>query len=698
MGIEPGQSVELWVIEGTFYTVDSNTLDIIAEPFGNQQTGPCSDVCDPVILYYNSSLGKTSQTIYSWSSNSEFVADPYYKNPSSLLSLTATGTIAKYRPYITQFQNLGSGNINVQNYGPYSACPFQVETGIHSDGLNYNTNKVYPFPSRPNLQITYGITDSTPSTFLAQDQTAQEIVYLQASPITAQTPTSLTEIWSFPFTSGASKVVGQILTFWAFNNQFRIWTMYEMTDGTYRLVRNLFASPHTEEFIFYLPITFNVNGEKPIGIFLSPTSEVRVYVFDPGFPSLLSYVQTSPSPLQSFQGWTPIWLGQPWTCDIPPTPTPTSTLTQTPTPTLSPTVTPTVTNTITPTVTLTPTVTDTPTQTPTPTITETPTETPTQTPSVTPTITETPTSTPTPTVTDSPTPTPSITPTITNTPSNTVSSTPTVTPTISVTPTITPTSTVTPTITNTPTTTPTPTPWPIHRLQPCCGDFTTPFAAVVPPGSGGKTIVGLDPNFNLTCYWVGGEDFTLTPNVDFQSIYADINQCNSCISEVMGSCPTPTPTPTISPTQTVTPTITVTPSITPSSVYYYYILEKCDADQQFLARSSTSYDLGDVVQTVNGGATCYFVFSQTDIKNTNDITLEFLNCDECNLTCSTWEYVYTGGTVCGEPIVYTDCSGNISTIPAPSGVWPAPSTGEVCAQGSPTQVCSGWTFTKTGTC
>lgn len=471
--VEPNQTIVIWVVDDTFYTAESNTLSVTIEPFSGSITGPCTDVCDPVILYYNSSQNKTSQTIYSWDNNSEYSIDAFY--PSGYpQNIPNYGTIAKYRPWITQFYNTGS-TVTIQNNGPYVACPFQSFNGVGGNSGIGVTNKNYSFPSRPNLKITYGITDSVPSTLLAEDPSAKEVVYLTGSTITAQTPTVLTEIWSFPFTAGAEKVVGQILTFWAFNNNFRIWTMYEMTNGTYRLVRNTFSPPHTEEVVFQLPITFNINGERPIGIFLSPYGEVRVYtnlnklyLYDPTLPGVLAYIQTAPTPLQSYQGWTPIWLGQPWTCDVPPTPTPTSTLTPTPTPTLTSSVTPTPTITNTPTTTVSPTLTSTPTVTPT--ITETPTSTP------TPTITDSPT--PTPTVTDSPTPTPSVTPTVTNTPSNTVTQTPsntpssTVTPTVtntpSNTPSVTPTITTTPTNTNTPTRTPTPTPWPIHRLQPCC--------------------------------------------------------------------------------------------------------------------------------------------------------------------------------------------------------------------------------------
>ena len=714
--VEPNQTVVIWVVDETFYTVESNTLSITIEPFSGSIPGPCTDVCDPVILYYNSSLNKTSQTIYSWDNNSEYSIDAFY--PSGYpLSVPSYSTIAKYRPWITQFFNTGT-SVTVQNNGPYVSCPFESYNGLGGNSGLGITNKNYPFPSRPNLKITYGITDAFPfSTLLAADESSKEIVYLQVSPLSAQTPTVMTEIWSFPFTTGAEKVVGQILTFWAFNNNFRIWTMYEMTNGTYRLVRNTFNPPHTEEVVFELPITFNVNGERPIGIFLSPYSEVRIYtnlhklyLYDPSNPGFLGYIQTSPSPLQSAQGWTPIWLGQPWTCDVPPTPTPSATPTVTPTPTVTTTVTPTVTTSLTSTPTVTPTITDTPTSTPTPTITDTATPTPTITDSPTPTPTITDSPTPTPTITDSPTPTPTVTntvtPTITNTPSNTASVTPTITitPTItntpSNTPSVTPTITTTPTNTNTPTRTPTPTPWPIHRLQPCCNPpGPIAYGCVVPPGSAGKTIVGRDANFNFNCYLVGGEDPSLTPNVDFTSIYAEVSQCNNCISEVMGACPTQTPTPTTTPTTTPTPTITVTPSITPSSVYYYYILQVCDESRQILARSSTPYNLGDVVQTENGGPTCYFVFSQTNIINTNDITTQFLNCEECNLSCSTWEYRFTGSYNCGESIVYTDCDGNISSIPAPGGLWPNPSTGEICAQGTPTVGCpTNWTFTKTSLC
>ena len=63
--VEPNQTIVIWVVDDTFYTVESNTLSVTIEPFSGSITGACTDVCDPVILYYNSSQNRTSQTIYS---------------------------------------------------------------------------------------------------------------------------------------------------------------------------------------------------------------------------------------------------------------------------------------------------------------------------------------------------------------------------------------------------------------------------------------------------------------------------------------------------------------------------------------------------------------------------------------------------------------------------------------------------------
>jgi hypothetical protein len=280
----------------------------------------------------------------------------------------------------------------------------------------------------------------TEESWFGEDPVAKQVVYLTGTTVTASTPSNIVEQWSWNFPVGMDKVVGQIKTFFSYAGVPRVWTMYQSTSGTYTLVRNLWAQPNTQEFSYNLPGSFTVNGERPIGIWLTPFSNVlfytnyhNVYEFNTT-TSALSFLQAAPNPFQSFQpGWSPIWLGQPWTCDIPPaSPTPTNTPTQTQTPTFTPTNTPT--QTITPTTTQTPTftptstevpVTPTPTSTevsvtPTPTSTEvpvtpTPTSTevsvtPTSTPTVTPTVTSSENTTPTPTSTEVPV-TPSPTPT-----------------------------------------------------------------------------------------------------------------------------------------------------------------------------------------------------------------------------------------------------------------------------------------------
>lgn len=73
-----------------------------------------------------------------------------------------------------------------------------------------------------------------------------------------------------------------------------------------------------------------------------------------------------------------------------------------------------------------------------------------------------------------------------------------------------------------------------------------------------------------------------------------------------------------------------TPTITNNLGVYYYILEDCTAPRQILARfSSFPLPLGQVVRTINGGDTCYFITDYTTIPNTNDIITFFSSCTEC---------------------------------------------------------------------
>jgi hypothetical protein len=390
--IRPGQTKNIWARDNTFNVSEFLQLEIVVENFPDTQanTGPCSYYCFPALLWYNASLNQTSQSIYDFDTNTQFIAGPYY--PVGLpLNVTSNSSIIKYRPYINQVNNTGT-TLNFQNYGPYFDCPFQVFNGVGA------TNKNYSFPSRPNLKITYGVTEES---WFGEDPVAKQVVYLTGTTVTASTPSNIVEQWSWNFPVGMDKVVGQIKTFFSYAGVPRVWTMYQSTSGTYTLVRNLWAQPNTQEFSYNLPGSFTVNGERPIGIWLTPFSNVlfytnyhNVYEFNTT-TSALSFLQAAPNPFQSFQpGWTPIWLGQPWTCDIPPaSPTPTNTPTQTQTPTFTPTNTPTPTSTQVP---VTPTSTSTPTGTPNATSTPTPT---------TPTETSA-TSTPTPTETMTPTPTP----------------------------------------------------------------------------------------------------------------------------------------------------------------------------------------------------------------------------------------------------------------------------------------------------
>jgi hypothetical protein len=310
----------------------------------------------------------------------------------------------------------------------------------------------------------------------------------------------------------------------------------------------------------------------------------------------------------------------------------TSSLTTTPTPTTTPTTSLSPTKTVTPTIslspiqTVTPTISQTPEETATPTISVSPIQT------VTPTISQTPEETVTPTISVSPTqtvtPTISQTPEGTVTPTISVSPTQTVTPTISVSPTqtVTPTISVSPTQTATPTISITPTQTtPIY----CASSpvTITVESEFISPGNSDYKYITSDPDGNgglfgcidvnrgetLTIFVTGDEpnllshpikitefrndgnhgtprtdvtktDLTEGPTEDHTYSLTWFIPCDETVDKyqyqcenhshmrgvinVMGSCPTPSPTPTISvtPTQTITPTISVSPTqtITPT--------------------------------------------------------------------------------------------------------------------------------------
>ena len=79
-------------------------------------------------------------------------------------------------------------------------------------------------------------------------------------------------------------------------------------------------------------------------------------------------------------------------------------------------------------------------------------------------------------------------------------------------------------------------------------------------------------------------------------------------------CSVPEPTPTVS-------------GANPPPLYY--ILQDCTGERQVLATSFTLYSLGQVVRTINGGNTCYFVVDLTTIINTNTIIQTFADCATC---------------------------------------------------------------------
>jgi len=468
--VAPGQTKSVWLIDNTFSSPSSQPLDIIDDgsfPPASTITGPCTDPCDPILLYYNASQGTSAQVIYDYDINAQYVTTPYYQQ-SPPLNAQSNSTIIKYRPFITQVTDLPNGNIFFDNYGAYAFCPLVI-------GSTYRTQKNYPFP-RQNTNITYGITEET---WMGEDTTAKEILYLSGNTITASTGTVLTELrnWSFP--ANMNKVVGQVMTFYSFSGIYRLWTMYQTNSGGYALVKNLWNNG-SQELLFNMPSNFNVNGEKPVGLFLNNLGQVRIYtslhntyLFVEGSPNTIVYQQTCVPPLTAAQGWQPIWLSQPWSCDIPPTPSPSATPTPTPTPTITQTSTPTPTQTSSGTQTPTPTST----LTPTPTVTSTsePTSTPTPSTSLTPSVTQTSTETPTPT----PTPTSTVTPTVTPTSSETATPTPTST----TTPTPSVTTTVTPTITST--NTPTPSITPSSTPAPC---FECTYLYTGTTGSCGESI------------------------------------------------------------------------------------------------------------------------------------------------------------------------------------------------------------------
>lgn len=146
--------------------------------------------------------------------------------------------------------------------------------------------------------------------------------------------------------------------------------------------------------------------------------------------------------------------------------------------------------------------------------------------------------------------------------------------------------------------------------------------------------VGKKVKINNFCYYI--ESDTCSDDKTYQRIVVDFQPnsfipqfyndcgCYSAITDVniyndfSGGTISPTPTPTTAFTQ-----------------YYYYILDVCGEPQQQLARSTNFYSGGTGVRTINGGTTCYVVNSLVEIVNTNDITLTYSGCAECEASIPT---------------------------------------------------------------
>ena len=64
--IRPGQTKNIWARDNTFNVSEFLQLEIVVENFPDTQvnTGPCSDVCSPALLWLNPNLNKTSLSIY----------------------------------------------------------------------------------------------------------------------------------------------------------------------------------------------------------------------------------------------------------------------------------------------------------------------------------------------------------------------------------------------------------------------------------------------------------------------------------------------------------------------------------------------------------------------------------------------------------------------------------------------------------
>jgi hypothetical protein len=292
-----------------------------------------------------------------------------------------------------------------------------------------------------------------------------------------------------------------------------------------------------------------------------------------------------------------------------------------PCPIISPT--PTKTPTATPTITPTPTITKTPTKTPTQTPTKTSTPTPTNTPSNSQTSTPTPTNTPSNSQTSTPTQTRTQTPTPTQTPTQTRTQTPT------------PTKTPTQTRTQTPTPTKTPTPTPAVQnvvAQTCCvGQGPTIEIRVNTNYTVGRVFF-----YNGRCYSISQiKPLNVTyPYVGSSAFDGVPNDCATCVSAFMGSCPPPTPTPTRTQTPTPTKTPTPTPTKTPQ---VNWLLVNCGSGPfgTVVVAPAGPVPVVNTIICVNIGGVFYKYYYSNKITSSTTATLVSIK---------------TGVTSCGAPV------------------------------------------------
>jgi hypothetical protein len=137
--------------------------------------------------------------------------------------------------------------------------------------------------------------------------------------------------------------------------------------------------------------------------------------------------------------------------------------------------------------------------------------------------------------------------------------------------------------------------------------------------------VGKKINIGGTCYTILRDDYrdnvtyerftTTFQSGSFLPLFFNDCGCTQPINSVQVydelSCSVPQPTPII-------PT---------GSTYVYYVLEKCNEPQGFLGRSTTYYPVGTVVRLNNG--ICYVIVNYTTIVNTNDIIIDYVDCEAC---------------------------------------------------------------------